>query len=617
MKMKSSQQMVFNNNYIFFIFTFLDALYKFSCEGLRTLVLGLRSMDINYYSKWNERYRKAKLILNNEEKEEILNNLFEEIEKDLTLAGVSAIEDKLQEGVPETIELLIKSEIRLWVLTGDKKETSLIIGRTCRLIEEIGRNDIDLTFSSLIRSKEFTPKQMIENKLDELIKRFHLGHITDVNEIKKINLGEMYYMITCGTTLIEILKCPELSYKFFKVGLLCRSVICCRVSPFQKSQVVAMAKGFGSWVTLAIGDGANDVPMIMEAHIGVGIQGKEGTQAVRSSDYALCKFKYLQRLVLVHGRNGYRRISAFICYYFYKNIILVFAEIYFVFFSAYSGQIFFPDMLSILYNSLWTSWPCIFAFSIEKDIKEDTPKGISHLHYKNNLIGKNFEIIPIFYQAGQKGVYFNIKVFWKWLTYAILHGGLCYISVMVGLRYISIFDNGKLVDHWWKSALIFTMILHVVTYKIFVELFYWNYLVISTAFVSLVFYYFCIFILDVPMISMLVQNELTAKVTSMFQSRVFWIYVVTLPFMCILCDLIFKFLTKFAFPTPVDLIELDKIEIKSQSDVNIIKKLSTLLNPKAVYLNRKSGYTKDKSFSVVEEKPSITTGVKEIELNTL
>lgn len=83
--------------------------------------------------------------------------------------------------------------------------------------------------------------------------------------------------------------------------------------------------------------------MIQEAHIGVGIAGLEGTQAVQSADFALCQFRYLERLLLVHGRWAYRRISWFICYYFYKNIVVVFTELWFAFFNGFSAQIFFLD----------------------------------------------------------------------------------------------------------------------------------------------------------------------------------------------------------------------------------------------------------------------------------
>ena len=129
---------------------------------------------------------------------------------------------------------------------------------------------------------------------------------------------------------------------------------------------MGLAKKNGSWITVSIGDGANDVPMILEAHIGVGIRGKEGTQAVRSADFALSQFFYLQRLLLCHGRWGYRRVSWLVCYYFYKNVVLVFTEIYFSLENGFSGQIFFADWLQTLYNAAWTSWACLFAYALEQ-----------------------------------------------------------------------------------------------------------------------------------------------------------------------------------------------------------------------------------------------------------
>ena len=102
--------------------------------------------------------------------------------------------------------------------------------------------------------------------------------------------------------------------------------------------MVKLSQKYGSsWISLAIGDGANDVPMILEANIGVGIRGQEGSQAVRASDYAISQFSFLKKLVLIHGRIGYRRVAWVVCYYFYKNILLVFTEIYFGFFNGYSG----------------------------------------------------------------------------------------------------------------------------------------------------------------------------------------------------------------------------------------------------------------------------------------
>lgn len=142
----------------------------------------------------------------------------------------------------------------------------------------------------------------------------------------------------------------------------------------------------------------------MEANVGIGVRGKEGTQAVRSADYAISQFEFLTRLILIHGRLGYRRVSWVILYYFYKNIVLVFTEIYFATFSGFSGQIYFADWLPMLYNSFWTSLTCLFAFSFEKDVLNTSVK------------------VPELYRLGQERKYFSYKIFWKWVILSIYHG---------------------------------------------------------------------------------------------------------------------------------------------------------------------------------------------------
>ena len=160
--------------------------------------------------------------------------------------------------------------IRVWVLTGDKQETAIEIGKSCNLINEKTMDLIILSSAS---------KEELDKKLAEA-------------ESKKYQFDKKSIVID-GHTLTMVLESNTVAQRFFLFGCTANSVICCRVSPKQKSDVVALAKKNGTWVTLSVGDGANDVPMIMEAHIGVGIRGKEGTQAVRSADYAIGKFKFL------------------------------------------------------------------------------------------------------------------------------------------------------------------------------------------------------------------------------------------------------------------------------------------------------------------------------------
>lgn len=114
----------------------------------------------------------------------------------------------------------------------------------------------------------------------------------------------------------------ELEYLLYTIATRCKAVICCRVSPLQKALVVKLVKKYSNSILLAIGDGANDVSMIQAAHVGVGISGVEGLQAARSADFAISQFRFLKKLLLVHGLWAYQRLSKMIFYYFYKNVAL-------------------------------------------------------------------------------------------------------------------------------------------------------------------------------------------------------------------------------------------------------------------------------------------------------
>lgn len=221
-------------------------------------------------------------------------------------------------------------------------------------------------------------------------------------------------IIIDGVWLSHILNNPDLSKSFMNLGLKAHSVICCRVAPIQKALLIRIAKKYTDEITLSIGDGANDVGMILEANIGIGIQGKEGSNAVRSADYGCSQFRFLQRFLFIHGRNGYRKIANFICYYFYKNMLLVLTEFYFGFFNGFSGQNFFADLLPIFFNSFWTSWPCVFIYSFDKDVDDE--------------ISLNYTML---YNAGQINYYFNLKKFWIWIVTAIIHGAINFTANML------------------------------------------------------------------------------------------------------------------------------------------------------------------------------------------
>jgi phospholipid-translocating ATPase len=287
-----------------------EHLEMFAQEGLRTLCIAQRELTEDEYQAWNKEHDLAAAAVS--DREEKLERVADAIERELTLLGGTAIEDRLQDGVPDAIALLGAAGIKLWVLTGDKVETAINIGFSCNLLN----NDMDLIVIRVDDENLATA----EAELDKHLATFNMTGSDE--ELKKAQTDHeppkpTHALVVDGDSLKLCLD-DALKQKFLLLCKQCRSVLCCRVSPAQKAAVVQLVKHGLDCLTLSIGDGANDVAMIQEAHVGVGIAGEEGRQAVMSSDYAIGQFRFLTRLVLVHGRWSYRRLAETIANFFYK-----------------------------------------------------------------------------------------------------------------------------------------------------------------------------------------------------------------------------------------------------------------------------------------------------------
>lgn len=287
-----------------------DHLEMFAREGLRTLCIAQKQLSEEEYQEWNKDYDlAANAVAGREEK---LEEVSSRIETDLWLIGGTAIEDKLQDNVPESISLLGKAGIKLWVLTGDKVETAINIGFSCNLLN----NDMDLMVLKVTDQSLATAEAWLDEKL-AIFGMTGSQEELDAAQNDHVPPPPTHAIVVDGDSLKLALD-DSLKRKFLLLCKQCRAVLCCRVSPAQKAAVVNMVKTGLDCLTLAIGDGANDVAMIQEAHIGVGIAGLEGRAAAMSSDYAFGQFRFLTRLVLVHGRWSYRRIAECIANFFYK-----------------------------------------------------------------------------------------------------------------------------------------------------------------------------------------------------------------------------------------------------------------------------------------------------------
>ncbi|XP_058506471.1 phospholipid-transporting ATPase IA isoform X4 [Solea solea] len=500
----------------------LKHLEQFATEGLRTLCFAVADISESSYQQWQELHHRAGTSLQNRALK--LEESYELIEKNLQLLGATAIEDKLQDRVPETIETLMKADIKIWILTGDKQETAINIGHSCRLL-----------------TKNMGMLVINEDTLDgtrELLSH-HCGMLGDA--LYKEN---DFALIIDGKTLKYALTFGVRQY-FLDLALSCKAVICCRVSPLQKSEVVEMVKKQVKVITLAIGDGANDVGMIQTAHVGVGISGNEGLQAANSSDYSIAQFKYLKNLLLVHGAWNYNRVAKCILYCFYKNIVLYIIEIWFAFVNGFSGQILFERWCIGLYNVLFTALPPLTLGIFERSCR------------KENMLK-----YPELYKTSQNAMGFNTKVFWAHCLNGLFHSVILFWFPLQAFRHDTVFGDGKTPDYLLLGNMVYTFVVITVCLKAGLETSSWTMFshIAIWGSIGLWVVFFLIYSSLWPLIPL--APDMSGEATTMFSSGVFWMGLFFIPITSLVFDVAYKVVKKVCFKTLVD--EVQELEALSK-----------------------------------------------------
>ncbi|KAF2279979.1 phospholipid-translocating P-type ATPase [Westerdykella ornata] len=349
----------------------------FATEGLRTLLYAYRFLGEEEYATWKKGYVEATTSL--VDRARLIEESGDMIEQQLELCGGTAIEDKLQQGVPEAIDKLRRAKIKMWMLTGDKRETAINIGHSCRLI------------------KDYSAVTVLDHETGEVEQSIGAA-------VLAINRGTVAHSVVVvdGQTLAKINEVEPLKLLFYDLAILADSVICCRASPSQKASLVKnIRKRVKKSITLAIGDGANDIAMIQEAHVGIGITGKEGLQAARTSDYSIAQFRFLVKLLLVHGRWNYIRTCKYTVGTFWKEMLFYLTQALYQRSVGYTGTSLYESWSLSMFNTLFTSLPVIFLGIFERDLSAST------------LLA-----VPELYTKGQRNGGFNFKVYLGWMFMA-------------------------------------------------------------------------------------------------------------------------------------------------------------------------------------------------------
>uniref|UniRef100_A0A8I3VYI5 Phospholipid-transporting ATPase n=1 Tax=Callithrix jacchus TaxID=9483 RepID=A0A8I3VYI5_CALJA len=380
-------------------------------DGLRTLCIAKKVVSEEDFQRWASFRREAEASLDN--RDELLMETAQHLENQLTLLGATGIEDRLQEGVPDTIAALREAGIQLWVLTGDKQETAVNIAHSCKLLDQTDtvysiNTENQETCESILNCALEELKQFHElQKPDRKLFGFHLPSKTPsiTSEAVVPEAG----LVIDGKTLNAIFQ-GKLEKKFLELTQYCRSVLCCRSTPLQKSMIVKLVRDKLRVMTLSIGDGANDVSMIQAADIGIGISGQEGMQC-------------------------------------YVNLLF-----WYQFFCGFSGSTMIDYWQMIFFNIFFTSLPPLVFGVLDKDISAET------------LLA-----LPELYKSGQNSECYNLSTFWISMVDAFYQSLICFFIPYLTYRGsdIDVFTFGTPINTISLTTILLHQAMEMKTWTIF------------------------------------------------------------------------------------------------------------------------------------------------------
>lgn len=418
-------------------------LNQYAADGLRTLCIAKKVLSKEEYACWLQRHLQAETAIQG--REELLFESALRLETNLHLLGATGIEDRLQDGVPETIASLRKAGLQIWVLTGDKQETAVNIAYACKLLDPeeelltLNADSQEACALLLDESLHYIQAKFLCSSSDQAAKTY-LTNMAAPDLYPSLPVHRLGLVID-GRTLAYALD-RSLEDRFLAVARSCRSVLCCRSTPLQKSMVVKLVRNKLKVMTLAIGDGANDVSMIQVADVGVGISGQEGMQAVMASDFALPRFSYLQKLLLVHGHWCYSRLANMILYFFYKNAMFVALIFWYQFYCGFSGSAMIDQWYLIFFNLMFSAFPQLITGTLDKDVSAET-----------------LQQLPQLYRNGQNSEEYKPYMFWMNMIDAFYQSLVCFF-----IPYFAYADSDVDLFTWGTpitTIALFTILLHL------------------------------------------------------------------------------------------------------------------------------------------------------------
>ncbi|ORX34913.1 protein transporter [Kockovaella imperatae] len=357
-------------------------------EGLRTLVIGRKKLSAEGLAEFEKRYRQAQLVVGEERPVEIARVVSEHLEIDLELLALTGVEDKLQEDVKSTLELLRNAGLKIWMLTGDKIETAANIAVSSKLV---ARNQYIHQVAKLKSADQ------VRDMLDFLQAKLNCCLVID---------GESLQLCLDSFRSEFVLLATQLP-----------AVVACRCSPTQKADVARLIREYSKKVVCCIGDGGNDVSMIQAANVGVGIVGKEGKQASLAADFSITQFSHLTKLLLWHGRNSYKRSAKLSQFVIHRGLIIAVIQAVFSSIFFFAPIALYQGWLQVGYATVYTMAP-VFSLVLDRDVNEDLAL-----------------LYPELYKELTKGRSLSYKTFFTWLTISVYQGGIIMLLSLLLFEY--------------------------------------------------------------------------------------------------------------------------------------------------------------------------------------
>jgi phospholipid-transporting ATPase len=314
------------------------------------------------------------------------------------------------------------------------------------------------------------------------------------------------------------------------------------VSPIQKAEMVELVREHTGAISLAIGDGANDVAMIQKADVGVGISGNEGLQAANSADFAVGQFRFLSRLLFVHGAWNYSRISKVILYSFYKNITLYVIELWFAIYSYWSGQVIYERWTIGMYNMIFTSAPP-FALGL----------------FDKNCTAATRETYPTLYHSSQKSEMFNHHVFWKWIANSIFHSILLYWIPMFAMQTGVTWQNGHSDGYLVLGNTVYTMVVVTTCLKAGLEMDAWTWFSHASIWGSIILWFLFLLVYSHLWPTIPFAANMAGMVWLILSNPTFWFCLVMVPVLTLMADVAFRAVKTTVFTSEADRIRIAEV----------------------------------------------------------